>query len=65
MDPEEMQEIGIFFLLAVVMMVFTKGQAGEYQGLVDILTMALLMAGIAVTVYGFFLAEARKRRLRR
>jgi len=64
-DPEEIQETGVFFLLAVVMMIFTKGQAGEYRDLIDILIMVLLVAGIAVTLYGFFLAESRKRGLKK
>ncbi len=60
-----MQETGVFFLLAVVMMIFTKGQAGGYRDLMDILIKVLLVSGIAVTVYGFFLAESRKRGLKK
>lgn len=60
MDPEEIQEIGVFLLLAIVMLMITKGGAGAYQVLIDYLLMGLFVTGIAIIVCGVFLTERAK-----
>ncbi len=57
MDPEELEEVGLFLLLGIIMAILMKGKAGDYEPVITVVLYALFIVGIGIVVYGLVLSE--------
>ncbi|MBU7004433.1 MAG: hypothetical protein HXS50_02615 [Theionarchaea archaeon] len=55
MDPEELQEVGLFLLLGIIWVMLMGTNAGEYKGIIDIMLIVLFVAGVSLIAYGMLL----------
>ncbi len=57
MDPKELQELGLFLILGIIMALLMKGRAGDYEGAITVVLYILFIIGLGLIVYGLFLHE--------
>jgi hypothetical protein len=61
LDPDELQEVGLFLLLGIIMAGLMRGTIRGYERAIGYVLYALFAAGIAMVVYGLVLEERTKR----
>ncbi len=64
-DPEELQEIGLFLLLGMIWVMLMKSNAGDLEGLINYVLVGLFVTGILLVAYGMFIVRKTNRLLRR
>jgi hypothetical protein len=57
LDPEELQEIGLFLLLGIIWVMLMGTNTGEYKGIIDITLIALFVAGVSLIAYGMLMVR--------
>jgi uncharacterized membrane protein len=65
LDPEELQEIGLFVLLAIIWAMLMRSSLGEYQGIVTLIIIALFIVGVSLVAYGFLLVRRTDKLVKR
>jgi hypothetical protein len=64
MDPEELQEIGLFLLLGIIWAMLVRPSLGEYEDIINYALIALFAAGVFLVAYGFLLMRSTSKLVR-
>ncbi len=65
LDPEELQEVGLFVLLAIIWAMLMRSSLGKYEGIVTLIIIALFVVGVSLVVYGILLLRRTGKLVRR
>ena len=65
MDPEELQEVGLFVLLAIIWAMLMRSSLGKYQGIITLIIVALFVVGVSLVAYGFLLVRRTDKLVKR
>jgi uncharacterized membrane protein len=65
LDPEELQEVGLFVLLAIIWAMLMRSSLGKYQGIITLIIVALFVVGVSLVAYGFLLVRRTDKLVKR
>ena len=65
MDPEELQEIGLFLILGIIWVMLLRPDSGDITAeIINVILVALFLTGVSLVAYGMVLMRRTKQLMR-
>ena len=65
MDPEELQEIGLFLILGIIWVMLLRPDSGDIAAeRINVILVALFLTGVSLVAYGMVLMRRTKQLMR-
>ena len=65
MDPEELQEIGLFLILGIIWVMLLRPDSGDIAAeIINVILVALFLTGVSLVAYGMVLMRRTKQLMR-